>query len=289
METAITTADVWEFGDNLFEGGLLSFVIRCISIFLIAYVIAKIVWRSFEKAGEKNEEQKMSLHFLGRIVRFVIYALGACAILSAIKPLAGLGTAILSATSVISVVIGLAAQESFGNFIAGFFLAMYHPFNVGDFIYLQEKDISGTVVEITFRHTEIRTVENAKLIIPNSVMNTAIVEDRLCGQDQYVKYLNLYVAHDTDLDLVSKLIYEAVLSTENVIDTRSEEQKKNNEDPFVVRIDSFDDKGMKLVFPFVTTDYNSFFNASGIMWKKLLKALKENNIQIPHDKIELIQ
>lgn len=288
MEETITT-DIWEFGDALFSGGLLSFLIRSILIILLASMASKIVWKAFGKAGEKNEEQKMSLRFAGRIIRFVIYAFAACAILSGIKPLAGLGTAILGATSVISVIIGLAAQESFGNFIAGFFLALYHPFNVGDFIYLQEKDISGTVIEITFRHTEIRTVENAKLIIPNSVMNSAIVEDRLCGQDRYIKYLNFYVAHGSDIDLVTKLIYESVLSTENVIDTRSEEQKKKNEDPFVVRIDSFDDKGIKLVFPFVTTDYNAFFNASSDMYKKLLKAMQENSIQIPHSKVEVIQ
>jgi small-conductance mechanosensitive channel len=40
---------------------------------------------------------------------------------------------------------------------------------VGDMITLPEKNITGTVQEITFRHTVLQTIENTEMIIPNSL------------------------------------------------------------------------------------------------------------------------
>ncbi len=65
---------------------------------------------------------------------------------------------------------------------------------------LPEKNISGTVIEITFRHTILNTIENTKIIVPNSTMNSAIVEDKAFGQKTYIRYLVLSVAYNTDID-----------------------------------------------------------------------------------------
>ena len=188
-----------------------------------------------------------------------------------------------------SVVVGLAAQESFGNFIAGFFLAMYHPFNVGDVIYLKDKDISGSVVGITFRHTVINTVENTRVIVPNSIMNSAIVENRISDEKGYKKIISFDIGYDSDIDRAEQLIYEAVLHTENVIDIRSEVEKKHGVLPFAIRLEAFDDNGIRLLFPLYTKDFSSSFQAASDVRKKLLKSFKENHIEIPYQKIEIIE
>ncbi len=276
---------IWEFGTNLFEGGLLSFTIRSLVILSISFVIAKIVWKVFKDAANKDEQKRMTLHFAGRVVRAIVYIIGVFFILGGIKPLAGLNSAILGATSVISVIVGLAAQESFGNFIAGFFLALYHPFNVGDIIYVKDKDISGTVSGITFRHTEIITIENSKLIIPNSIMNNAIVENRGYGQNIYTRFMTFDIGYDSDVELATKLIYECCLSTEDVIDVR----KDKNDVPFDVRVENFDESGIQLTFPLHVKSFPQYFHAASEVRKKLLKSFKENGIEIPYNKIELVQ
>lgn len=275
---------IWDIGTNLFDGGVLYFLIRSGLILILSFAIGKVVWKSFGKMADKDEQKRMTLHFLGRIVRAMIYVIGVSLILGGIKPLAGLNSAILGATSVISVIIGLAAQESFGNFIAGFFLALYHPFNVGDIVYIKDKDISGTVTGITFRHTELVTIENSKVIVPNSIMNSAIVENRGYGQDRYTRYLTFDIGYDSDVSLATKLIYEACLSTENVIDVR-----KNKEDvPFDVRVEAFDESGIQITFPLYVTSFAAYFNAASEVRKKLLKSFKENEIEIPYNKIEIV-
>lgn len=280
---------IWNVGTNLFEGGLLSFCIRGALILVIASIVAKAFKKMFSKIVSADDTKEMTVRFTGRIVRAAIYIIAMFTILGGIKPLSGMGSALLGATSVISVIIGLAAQESFGNFIAGFFLAMYQPFNVGDVIYIKDKDISGKVIGITFRHTEILTIENAKIIVPNSVMNTAIIENRVYGQENYVRYISFDIGYDSDIKVAEKLIFKAVLSTTNVVDIRTKEEIQRGKDPFAVRCDEFEASGIKLTFPLYTTDFTTSFKAASDVRKKLLAAFKENNIEIPYTKIQILK
>lgn len=280
---------IWSIGKNFFDGGLLYFIIRSILILLIAFSIAKVLWKLFANVAKKDDQKEMTLRFTGRVVRAIIYSIAVFSVLGGIKPLSGLSSAVLGATSVMSVVVGLAAQESFGNFIAGFFLAMYHPFNVGDVIYLKDKDISGSVIGITFRHTVINTVENTRVIVPNSIMNSAIVENRISDEKGYKKIISFDIGYDSDIDRAEQLIYEAVLHTENVIDIRSEVEKKHGVLPFAIRLETFDDSGIRLLFPLYTKDFSSSFQAASDVRKKLLKSFNENHIEIPYQKIEIIE
>lgn len=280
---------IWSFGTNLFDGGLLYFLIRCALIILLAGIISKLCKRMLGKMIKADDPKEMTIRFAGKVVKAAICIIAVFSILGGIKPLAGLGSAILGATSIISVVIGLAAQESFGNFVAGFFLALYHPFNVGDVITLADKNISGTVIGITFRHTEIRTIENSKVIIPNSIMNSAIVENKVYGQDFYTRYISFDIGYDSDMQLAEKLIYDAVLSTENVVDIRTKEQKKRNMEPFPVRLDDFDASGIKITFPLYTINFGASFQAASTIRKKLLVSFKEHNIEIPYTKIQVLK
>lgn len=279
---------IWDFGINIFDGGFLYFIIRSLIIFLVAKIIVKILRKLFKKYEMKSDFSDMSVEFIKKIVCAAVYIIAIFVILAGIKPLAGLGTAVLGATSVISVVLGLAAQETFGNLIAGFFLAMNHPFEVGDLVYLKDKDISGKVMQITFRQTEIQTAENTKVIIPNSLINTTIVENREYGQGSYTKYMSFEIGYDSDFELAKELIFQAVLSTEGIIDTRSEEEKSENKDPFIVRIEEYDASGVKLVFPLQCDKFSSSFNLASEVRSKLLKSFKENNIEIPYTIVEVI-
>lgn len=279
---------IWDYGTNMFDGGLLFFIIRSLIILLLGKIIAKIVLKLFKNYEKKSNSSDMLIEFIMKVVKAIIYILACFAVLDGIKPLSGLGSAALGATSVISVVLGLAAQETFGNLIAGFFLAMNHPFEVGDIVYLKDKDITGTVMQITFRQTEIQTAENTKVIIPNSLMNSTIVENKQYGQGTYTKYMSFDVGYDSDIDCVKKLIYEAVLSTEGIVDTRSDVEIKDNKDPFIIRIEEYEASGIKLLFPLHCHKFSDSFNIASCVREKLLKAFKENNIEIPYTKVEVI-
>lgn len=280
---------IWDFGSKIFQDGLLAFCLRSAFIVIIAWLVSHLVRRAFKKAIDKTESRTMPLSFLGKIFHFIIWCIAVFAILDGVRPLSGLGTAVLGATSIFSVVVGLAAQETFGNFIAGFFIAIYQPFAVGDVVSLPEKNISGTVIEITFRHTILSTIQNTKLIIPNSVMNSAIIEDRAFGQTTYTRYISFDIGYDSDIDKAIKLIIDTVMNTDGVIDIRTEEEKKQNADPITVRVEEFDASGIRLTFPLHTNDLNSSYLAASNVRRSLLKKFKENDIEIPYNKVEVLK
>jgi len=288
MGNIVRENSVFLFGNAIFENGILGFLIT----FLITVVIAKIFTTILEKlvdhAMKKDARASMPFKYLLKIIRTVIYVIAVFAILMNVKPLQSISTAILGATSVMTVVVGLAAQETFGNFIAGFFIVIYQPFHVGDMVNLPEKNISGTVIEITFRHTILNTIENTKIIVPNSTMNSAIVEDKAFGQKTYIRYLFLSVAYNTDIDKLERVITDVVINTDGVIDTRSVEAQEKNL-PINITVNEFLDSGIQIRFPFTTKSLAKSVETASKIRKSLLVAFRENEIEIPYQKIQIIK
>jgi hypothetical protein len=288
MGNIVRENSVFLFGNTIFENGILGFLIT----FLITVVIAKIFTTILEKlvdhAMKKDARASMPFKYLLKIIRTVIYVIAVFAILMNVKPLQSISTAILGATSVMTVVVGLAAQETFGNFIAGFFIVIYQPFHVGDMVNLPEKNISGTVIEITFRHTILNTIENTKIIVPNSTMNSAIVEDKAFGQKTYIRYLFLSVAYNTDIDKLERVITDVVINTDGVIDTRSVEAQEKNL-PINITVNEFLDSGIQIRFPFTTKSLAKSVETASKIRKSLLVAFRENEIEIPYQKIQIIK
>ena len=288
MGNIVRENSVFLFGNAIFENGILGFLIT----FLITVVIAKIFTTILEKlvdhAMKKDARASMPFKYLLKIIRTVIYVIAVFAILMNVKPLQSISTAILGATSVMTVVVGLAAQETFGNFIAGFFIVIYQPFHVGDMVNLPEKNISGTVIEITFRHTILNTIENTKIIVPNSTMNSAIVEDKAFGQKTYIRYLSLTVAYNTDIEKLERVITDVVINTDGVIDTRSVEAQEKNL-PINITVNEFLDSGIQIRFPFTTKSLGKSVETASKIRKSLLVAFRENGIEIPYQKIQIIK
>jgi len=288
MGNIVKENSVFLFGNTIFENGVVGFIITFLITVIIAKIFSTILEKLVDHAMKKDARASMPFKYLLKILRTVIYVIATFAILMNVKPLQSISTAILGATSVMTVVVGLAAQETFGNFIAGFFIVIYQPFHVGDMVNLPEKNISGTVIEITFRHTILNTVENTKIIVPNSTMNSAIVEDKAFGQKTYIRYLALSVAYHTDIDKLERVITDVVVNTDGVIDTRSAEAKEKNL-PINITVNEFLDSGIQIRFPFTTKSLGKSVETASKIRKALLVAFRENGIEIPYTKIQILK
>lgn len=73
---------------------------------------------------------------------------------------------LLTTSAVLSFVLGLALQDTLGNFFAGITINIEHPYRVGDWI--NSNGVDGKVVEVTWRTTKLLTNDNNFLIIPNN-------------------------------------------------------------------------------------------------------------------------
>ena len=97
------------------------------------------------------------------ITKVLLYGITAIAIIQ--KTLNIQVTTVLATSAIITVVLGLALQETLGNLFAGLALQLDPAYQVGDWIRVGER--MGKVEEITWRATKLRTVNNDSVIIPN--------------------------------------------------------------------------------------------------------------------------
>jgi small-conductance mechanosensitive channel len=104
------------------------------------------------------------------VVMLILYA-------HLIPVLRSLGTALLTGASIASVVIGLAAQSTLGNVVAGVAITLYRPFRLGD--RLQVTAPTGTEVgnvdSLSLGYTTLRTDDGRLVVLPNSVAASQVI------------------------------------------------------------------------------------------------------------------
>lgn len=121
-----------------------------------------------------------ALNFVTQFLRVCVFLAAFIVYCHVIPTLRTLGTTLLAGAGVVSVIIGLAAQNALGNLIAGFSLVLYRPFRVGDRLQVNTSmgAVSGTVETLSLGYTMLRGIDGKTMIIPNSVIsNTVLVRD----------------------------------------------------------------------------------------------------------------
>jgi small-conductance mechanosensitive channel len=150
-----------------------STVVTIVELLLVAYLVIE----SLEMAvfhywlGERKKVQVPNV--IRHLILVVVYGV---AILSIITGVTGVNVVPLLATStVITVVLGLALQDTLGNLFAGLALSLEKPFREGDWILVD--GIEGRVELMGWRATHLRTFTRDVLVFPNSVLGKAKVQN----------------------------------------------------------------------------------------------------------------
>ncbi len=270
-------------GETIFEDGLVLFILRGVLMLAVEETVVRMIRRSIRREAEqRGVNARTPIRFIGNVMITVIRCVVVFLILGDIKPLSGVGKAMLGATSIITIVVGLAAQEAFGNLIAGFFLAMYQPVRLGDLIVLKSQNITGTVEEITLRHTVIKTYDGTRVIVPNAKMNSEIIENRRTEETLISRMIVLSVAYDTDIDLAKRIITECVTKQKEFVDPRTPEQIKAKESPVTIVVTEFLDSGIELSFRIYNHTSQESYTFGGTVRESILKAFRANGIEIPY-------
>ena len=114
--------------------------------------------------------------FLTQFAQIAVYIIGLIIFFHIVPALNRLGTALLTGVSVMSVVFGLAAQNTLSNLVAGCTLLLYRPFHIDDFIQVATPTgtEAGIVERLTLGYTMLRTMDDRLVIVPNSLMASQV-------------------------------------------------------------------------------------------------------------------
>ncbi|HEY3645650.1 MAG TPA: mechanosensitive ion channel domain-containing protein [Gammaproteobacteria bacterium] len=146
-------------------------------IFVMLALFAGRGVRALAHHSESHLSDLTALRFVTQLLRLLIYLLAFIIYTRMVPALHELGTTLLTGVSVMGVVIGIAAQSTLSNLVAGFSLVMYRPFHVGDEVQLTTPKglTTGTVTNLSLGYTMLQDKDGEKIIVPNSVMSTNVV------------------------------------------------------------------------------------------------------------------
>ena len=153
---------------------------------------------------------RTAVKFLAQLVRFGVYIFAFISYTHLVPALSGIGTAWLTSVSVISVVVGLAAQNTLGNLIAGISLLLYRPFKLGDRLQVTAPTglETGVVESLTLGYTLLKTDDNRRVVVPNSVMASQTTIN-LSGDDpRALCSVPVGISYDSDLDKARAILLD---------------------------------------------------------------------------------
>lgn len=136
-------------------------------VLAIVFVADRVISRVLRKILDNSQIPSASIFV--NLTRVTIWVTGAAMVL---QPVFGINpTTLITALGVGGVAISLGLKDTIANIIGGFGLMLGRVIQPGDLVTIQ--GVTGTVHDITWRQTVVRTRSGDMMVIPNSVLNTA--------------------------------------------------------------------------------------------------------------------
>ena len=253
-------------------------------ILLATIITAIITARLFDVAIKRTEETDSSdltnLKFLKRGISVLIYLAGISFSIYMIPDLRIIATSLLASAGLIAVALGFASQAALANIVSGVFIVIFKPYKINDRLSVRA-DLNGIVEDINLRHTVIRNFENKRIIIPNSVISNEILINSNYNDDRIIKWIDIGISYDSDIDLARSIMKEEVMAHPNFIDARTPEQVKNEEEIVPVRVMSMGDFSVNLRAWATAADPSSAFIMGCDLLESIKKRFDKEGIEIP--------
>jgi len=257
--------------EELFFGLSLLNIIMFLAVLIFGIIVVRIVAMLLKKWMMKAKISEILADFSTRILRVILYifVIGVALAFLGIE----IGAALVSVSVVLGFVLGFALGDTLSNIAAGFMIAVTKPFKKGD--YITSNGESGNVENVGISITELRTIDNKLVVIPNkAVWGSNIIN--------FTKYdtrrvdMTIGVGYSDDLDRVIKTTIDVLKADKRVL-AKPEPQ---------VAVSEFADSAVVLVVrPWVkTSDYWSFF----FDFKKSIKQrYDKEGINIPFPQMDV--
>ncbi len=278
MEQILST-QVWNgktVGDYLtveFLAGLASDILALIVIVVLGLWVSSWIRNRIVNIAAGNRHLDDTLfNFLGNIASYAVLAFAGIFILNTFG---------IQTTSIVAVIgaaglaIGLALQGTLSNVAAGVMIILFRPFKNGDFV--EVNGVSGTVKQISLNFTELSSVGNVQVIVPNSQVWGNTITNYSAYPTRRAEWI-FGVGYGVDLGKAEQVIRDTIMS-----DPRS----KTEPEPFI-QVNGLNDFSVDFLVR-VWVNSSDYFQYQADMKRKVKEALDANGIDIPFPTQTLIQ
>ncbi|EJN58609.1 mechanosensitive ion channel family protein [Halogranum rubrum] len=189
----------------------LTFLVGFVVVFLVGKVVlTPVVKRVLATRGHDPSVQSLA----DSLMSVVVWVLA----LTIALTLAGFG-GFIAALGVfggaIALAVGFAAQDLLGNFVAGIFILKDRPFEVGDWI--EVNDITGRVQDIDLRVTRLKTFDNELITVPNGELANNALKNPVAYDKLRQKFV-FGIGYDDDIDHAKEVILDEAAKHPDILD-----------------------------------------------------------------------
>lgn len=171
------------------------------------------------------------------------------------------------------VIVGLAAKDMLANVFGAVMIHVDHPFVVGDWISLPEKQIQGVVESIGWRQIIIRTFDTRQVFIPNSMVGTIILEN-----PDRMTHRRIYETIGVRYDDIGK-ITEILADIRSLVENHPDIDKKTT---FLVNLTSFSAYSVDFLVSAYTrkTNWGEFLQLKEALLLSISDVIIQHNAEI---------
>jgi small-conductance mechanosensitive channel len=177
------------------------------AVLLVTAVVARLIDHRIARR-QLDPGQATRYRVLRRTVVSTIVFVGILSALLVIPPVRALAGGLLASSAIVGLVVGFASQSTLSNFVAGVLIAFSQPLRLGDRVRVDGTE--GVVEEIGLTYTFIRTLDDARLVIPNAKLASDTILNSTIRAREQLAQITVQVPLQTDLEhLVGVLRHEA--------------------------------------------------------------------------------
>lgn len=234
--------------------------------FIISNLIGKLVVKGLRAKGVDPSIHSFIKTIVTLILKFIF-------ILSALSTLSIDVNSFITALGAAGVTAGIGLQASISQFASGIQILANHPFKSGD--YIDVGTVSGKVHEIKIMYTVLITVDNKRVIIPNSYITSNNIIN-YNAEDRRRLDLVFSVSYDADIAKAKQVILE-VIQKNNLILT----------DPApIIAVKEHAASSVNIAC-LIWCSADEYWNVFYYMQEAVKLSFDENNISIPYGQLDV--
>ncbi|EHO81252.1 mechanosensitive ion channel family protein [Fusobacterium ulcerans] len=261
-----------KWGEDLIRvlPGTILRIIWIIFLIIIMKHVVNIIIQALKLLMEKSHVDELLSSFILSLTKTIIY-IGFFFLV-----IGGLGvkaTSLITLLGTAGLAVGLALQGSLSNLAGGVLILFFKPFLKGE--YIKSNSGEGTVESIRILYTILTTLDNSRIIIPNSQLaNAAIIN--ISRNDERRVDLTVSVAYGTQEEKIKKILTEIAEENSNILHDKG----------YTIRMNKHNSSSLDYVYR-VWTKKENYWEVYFSLTEKVAKYFERERIEIPYQKIDI--
>jgi small-conductance mechanosensitive channel len=247
-------------------------VLELAVIFSVTITVSNVLTTLVQGASERRALGRPITGLGQSVVRVVVFIIGLLVLLGAL----GIEiTPILTALGVGGLAVALALQDTLSNLFAGVHLLADKPIRVGDYVKVADS-VEGHVVDIGWRSTRVRMLQNIVVTIPNKRVAESTITNYDMPESRMVLPIRVSVDYGADPDVVQRvLLEEAAQAMGHVPGLLAEPE------PTARLIPGFGEYSLDFTLACHVKSFSDQFLVQHELRKRILRRLGAEGIRIP--------